>query len=192
MLALTGRIPFYSRYPAMLGVRITINAWVNILNLFRMLQIAVSTIKYLVELCGWNGIALQAVHSRDAKIYINDPGSWILGLVTEAQYSHTQRSAAHWRAIHPQTAAQLWTGAPCLCTCSPLMAPPPSHPQNGHPQLEAATMQQHMAERRCHGLIAPSQHLLAPPPPFSSSQVAIVTTTHYHTRDTLTSRHIFA
>jgi len=52
-----------------------------------VLQIAVSTIKYLVELRGWNGIALQAVHSRDAKIYIDDPGPWILGFATEARYS---------------------------------------------------------------------------------------------------------
>ena len=50
-------------------------------------QIAVSTIKYLVELRGWNGIALPAVHSRDAKIYIDDPGPWIMGLATEARYS---------------------------------------------------------------------------------------------------------
>jgi EEF1A N-terminal glycine/lysine methyltransferase len=52
-----------------------------------ILQIAVSTIKYLVELRGWNGIALQAVHARDAKIYIDDPGPWMLGLATEARYS---------------------------------------------------------------------------------------------------------
>lgn len=51
------------------------------------LQIAVSTVKYLVELRGWNGIALPAVHARDAKIYIDDPGPWILGLATEARYS---------------------------------------------------------------------------------------------------------
>jgi len=50
-------------------------------------QIAVSTIKYLVELRGWNGIALPAVHSRDAKIYMDDPGPWIMGLATEARYS---------------------------------------------------------------------------------------------------------
>jgi len=50
-------------------------------------QIAVSTIKYLVELRGWNGISLPAVHSRDAKIYIDDPGPWIMGLATEARYS---------------------------------------------------------------------------------------------------------
>ncbi|KAH0838307.1 DENN domain-containing protein [Lanmaoa asiatica] len=67
-LAPTGRVLFFSRYPAMLGV-------------------AVSTIKYLVELRGWNGIALPAVHARDAKIYIDDPGPWILGLATEARYS---------------------------------------------------------------------------------------------------------
>jgi EEF1A N-terminal glycine/lysine methyltransferase len=47
----------------------------------------VCTIKYLVELRGWSGIALPAVHARDAKIYIDDPGPWILGLATEARYS---------------------------------------------------------------------------------------------------------
>ncbi|KXN90020.1 hypothetical protein AN958_05025 [Leucoagaricus sp. SymC.cos] len=67
-LAPTGRILFFSRYPAMLGI-------------------AVNTIKYLVELRGWDGIALPAVHSRDAKIYIDDPGPWIIGLSTEARYS---------------------------------------------------------------------------------------------------------
>ncbi|KAJ4486134.1 DENN domain-containing protein [Lentinula aciculospora] len=67
-LAPTGRILFFSRHPAMLGI-------------------AVMTIKYLVELRGWNGIALPAVHSRDAKIYIDDPGPWIIGLATEARYS---------------------------------------------------------------------------------------------------------
>ena len=52
-----------------------------------MLGIAVSTIRYLVELRGWSGIALPAVHCRDAKIYIEDPGPWIIGLATEARYS---------------------------------------------------------------------------------------------------------
>ncbi|KAJ7706185.1 AEX-3 domain-containing protein [Mycena rosella] len=67
-LAPTGRVIFFSRHPAMLGI-------------------AVSTIRYLVELRGWNGIALPAVHSRDAKIYVEDPGPWIMGLSTEARYS---------------------------------------------------------------------------------------------------------
>ncbi|KAJ7487595.1 DENN domain-containing protein [Mycena galericulata] len=67
-LAPTGRVIFFSRHPAMLGI-------------------AVLTIKYLVELRGWNGIALPAVHSRDAKIYVEDPGPWIMGLSTEARYS---------------------------------------------------------------------------------------------------------
>jgi hypothetical protein len=66
-LSPTGRVLFISRHPAMLGI-------------------AVSTIKYLVELRGWNGISLPAVHSRDAKIYLEDPGPWILGLATEARY----------------------------------------------------------------------------------------------------------
>ena len=30
---------------------------------------------------------MPAVHSRDAKIYIDDPGPWIMGLATEARYS---------------------------------------------------------------------------------------------------------
>ncbi|KAF7306924.1 DENN domain-containing protein [Mycena indigotica] len=67
-LAPTGRVIFVSRHPAMLGI-------------------AVATTKYLVELRGWNGIALPAVHSRDAKIYVEDPGPWIMGLATEARYS---------------------------------------------------------------------------------------------------------
>ncbi|OCH96149.1 hypothetical protein OBBRIDRAFT_883404 [Obba rivulosa] len=66
-LAPTGRILFFSRHPAILGI-------------------AVFTIKYLVELRGWSGVALPAVHSRDAKIYIDDPGPWIIGLATEARY----------------------------------------------------------------------------------------------------------
>lgn len=52
-----------------------------------MLGVAVLTIKYLVELRGWSGVALAAVHSRDAKIYIDDPGPWIIGLATEARYA---------------------------------------------------------------------------------------------------------
>lgn len=52
-----------------------------------MLGIAVLTIKYLVELRGWSGVALTSVHSRDAKIYIDDPGPWIMGLATEARYA---------------------------------------------------------------------------------------------------------
>ncbi|KAI0825117.1 AEX-3 domain-containing protein [Trametes gibbosa] len=67
-LAPTGRVLFFSRHPAMLGI-------------------AVMTIKYLVELRGWSGVALSAVHSRDAKIYIEDPGPWIIGLATEARYA---------------------------------------------------------------------------------------------------------
>ncbi|KAI0778202.1 AEX-3 domain-containing protein [Trametes elegans] len=67
-LAPTGRILFFSRHPAMLGI-------------------AVMTIKYLVELRGWSGVALSAVHSRDAKIYIDDPGPWIIGLATESRYA---------------------------------------------------------------------------------------------------------
>ena len=45
------------------------------------------TIKYIVELRGWNGIALPAVHARDAKIYVDDPGPYIIGFPTEARYA---------------------------------------------------------------------------------------------------------
>ena len=86
-LAPTGRILFYSRYPTMLGVGYFYLLGLLQVVYIRCLQIAVSTIKYLVELRGWNGICLPAVHSRDAKIYIDDPGPWIMGLATEARYS---------------------------------------------------------------------------------------------------------
>ena len=66
-LSPTGRVLFVSKHPAMLGV-------------------AVSTIKYLVELRGWSGITLPAVHTRDAKIYLEDPGPWIVGMAAEARY----------------------------------------------------------------------------------------------------------
>lgn len=87
-MAPTGRVLFLSRYPAMLGV-------------------AVLTIKYLLELRGWSGIACPIVHCRDARIYVDvrlacgqtpslkltcvqDPGPWIIGMPTEARYTvHT-------------------------------------------------------------------------------------------------------
>jgi hypothetical protein len=40
-----------------------------------------------VELRGWSGIALPAVHARDIKIFVDDPGPWIIGLSTEARYA---------------------------------------------------------------------------------------------------------
>ncbi|KIO33535.1 hypothetical protein M407DRAFT_3872 [Tulasnella calospora MUT 4182] len=49
-------------------------------------NIAVSTLKYLVELRGWNGIAHHNVHARDAKIYLEDPGPWIIAMSTESRY----------------------------------------------------------------------------------------------------------
>ncbi|KAJ7597034.1 DENN domain-containing protein [Mycena floridula] len=66
-LAPTGRVLFFSKHPAMLGI-------------------AVNTIRYLVELRGWNGIALPAMHARDAKIYTSDPGPWILALQAESRH----------------------------------------------------------------------------------------------------------
>ncbi|KAG6842211.1 hypothetical protein C0991_000181 [Blastosporella zonata] len=61
--------------------------------------IAVSTIKYLVELRGWNGISLPAVHSRDAKIYIDDPGPWIMGLATETSEFKEAFPAGRFRPV---------------------------------------------------------------------------------------------
>ena len=63
-LANNGRVLFQSRHPALLGM-------------------AVETIKHLVELCGWRGVANQNCHARDVKIYLEDPGSWIIAINTE-------------------------------------------------------------------------------------------------------------
>ncbi|KAK0521402.1 Protein N-terminal and lysine N-methyltransferase efm7 [Tilletia horrida] len=60
----TGKVLFHSRHPALLGL-------------------AVETIKYLIELRGWHGVAHQNCHARDVKIYLEDPGSWLIGINTE-------------------------------------------------------------------------------------------------------------
>jgi len=60
----TGKILFHSRHPALLGL-------------------AVETTKYLIELRGWHGVAHQNCHARDVKIYLEDPGSWLIGINTE-------------------------------------------------------------------------------------------------------------
>ncbi|BEI89114.1 uncharacterized protein CcaverHIS019_0204760 [Cutaneotrichosporon cavernicola] len=67
-LTSSGRIVFCSRYPAMLGS-------------------AVETLKYIVELRGWDGIALQNIHLRDVTFMIEDPGPYIIGLSTECRYT---------------------------------------------------------------------------------------------------------
>ena len=63
-IAPCGRVLFYSRHPALLGL-------------------AVETIKYLVEMRGWKGVSNQNCHARDVKIYLEDPGSWIIAVNTE-------------------------------------------------------------------------------------------------------------
>lgn len=63
-LAPSGRILFQSRHPALLGL-------------------AVETIKYLVELRGWKGVSNQNCHARDVRIYLEDPGNWIIAINTE-------------------------------------------------------------------------------------------------------------
>ncbi|ODN79529.1 hypothetical protein L202_03489 [Cryptococcus amylolentus CBS 6039] len=66
-LSNSGRIIFCSKHPA-------------------MLNIAVSSLKYLVELRGWNGIAVPVIHARDATFIIEDPGPYIIGMSTECRY----------------------------------------------------------------------------------------------------------
>ncbi len=63
-LAPSGKVLFYSRHPALLGL-------------------AVETIRYLAEMRGWKGVSNQNCHARDVKIYLEDPGSWIIAINTE-------------------------------------------------------------------------------------------------------------
>ncbi|GAC97631.1 hypothetical protein PHSY_005217 [Pseudozyma hubeiensis SY62] len=63
-LAPAGRVLFMSRHPALMGM-------------------AVETVKYLIELCGWKGVAHQNCHARDVRIYLEDPGSWLIAINTE-------------------------------------------------------------------------------------------------------------
>lgn len=65
-LSNSGRVIFTSRHPAMIGS-------------------AVETLKYLVELRSWKGIALQNIHIRDVTFMIEDPGPYIIGLSTECR-----------------------------------------------------------------------------------------------------------
>lgn len=69
-LSNSGRVIVTSRHPPMLGT-------------------AVQTLKYIVELRGWNGIALPHIHTRDATFIIEDPGPYIIGLPSEARYMLT-------------------------------------------------------------------------------------------------------
>ncbi|WWD07517.1 hypothetical protein V865_005618 [Kwoniella europaea PYCC6329] len=63
-LSNSGRIIFCSKHPAMLNV-------------------AVSTLKYIVELRGWDGITMPMIHARDTTFVIEDPGPYIIGMPTE-------------------------------------------------------------------------------------------------------------
>ncbi|KAG0147218.1 hypothetical protein CROQUDRAFT_656323 [Cronartium quercuum f. sp. fusiforme G11] len=56
-----GRVVFFSRYPAMLNM-------------------AVETFRVLLELRGWQGLCQSVVHARDVKIYLEDPGPFLLGM----------------------------------------------------------------------------------------------------------------
>nr|ODN89542.1 hypothetical protein L203_02254 [Cryptococcus depauperatus CBS 7841] len=66
-LSNSGRVIFCSKHPA-------------------MLNIAVSSLKYLVELRGWSGITVPIIHARDATFLIEDPGPYIIGMSTECRY----------------------------------------------------------------------------------------------------------
>ncbi|MBW0481814.1 hypothetical protein O181_021529 [Austropuccinia psidii MF-1] len=56
-----GRVVFFSKYPVMLNM-------------------AVETFRVLLELRGWRGMCQNIVHARDVKIYLEDPGPFLLGL----------------------------------------------------------------------------------------------------------------
>lgn len=45
-----------------------------------MLNLAVETFRYLLEPRGWRGIVHGIVHARDVKVYIEDPGPFLIGL----------------------------------------------------------------------------------------------------------------
>lgn len=63
-LGYNGRVLFISSHPALLGM-------------------AVETLRYLVEQNGWRGVVHQICHARDVRIYLEDPGSWIIGINAE-------------------------------------------------------------------------------------------------------------
>lgn len=52
----------------------------------RLLGIAVSTLRYICDLRGWEGIAHPIVHARDVSLLVEDGGPFILGLDTECKY----------------------------------------------------------------------------------------------------------
>ncbi len=70
----SGRVVFCSRHPAMLGS-------------------AVETLKYIVELRGWDGIALQNIHIRDVTFMIEDPGPYII--VSDMEWPQLTAGSVH-------------------------------------------------------------------------------------------------
>ncbi|WRT64656.1 uncharacterized protein IL334_001590 [Kwoniella shivajii] len=66
-LSNSGRVIFCSKHPAMLNV-------------------GVSTLKYIVEMRGWGGITMPMIHARDTTFVIEDPGPYIIGMPTECRY----------------------------------------------------------------------------------------------------------
>ncbi|KAH9470546.1 hypothetical protein Pst134EA_007795 [Puccinia striiformis f. sp. tritici] len=62
-----GRIVFFSSHPP-------------------ILNIAVESFKLLLELRGWTGLCQSIIHSRDFKIYLEDPGPFILGANSQLRH----------------------------------------------------------------------------------------------------------
>lgn len=62
-----GRIVFFSNHPP-------------------ILNIAVESLKLLLELRGWVGLSQSIVHTRDFKIYLEDPGPFILGVNSQLKH----------------------------------------------------------------------------------------------------------
>ncbi|SCV71006.1 BQ2448_3768 [Microbotryum intermedium] len=47
-----------------------------------MLSLATFTFQYILELRGWRGLVYPAVAARDIKIYLEDPGPWLMGVTS--------------------------------------------------------------------------------------------------------------
>ncbi|GAA5834372.1 hypothetical protein JCM9279_004298 [Rhodotorula babjevae] len=46
-----------------------------------MLSLATMTYQKILDMRGWKGLAFPTVHARDVKLFLEDPGPWLLGLL---------------------------------------------------------------------------------------------------------------
>ncbi|KAK4701078.1 hypothetical protein P7C70_g5159, partial [Phenoliferia sp. Uapishka_3] len=66
-LAPMGRVLFISSHSVMLGI-------------------ATSVFKHILEQRGWRGPVHSIVHSRDLRIYVEDPGPWLLAIPSQSRF----------------------------------------------------------------------------------------------------------